>query len=81
MRIEMGGTRKACREEVQRSPVRTSWAWPRSLPLSVRTYRIWIDANHPPTELRICQQPQLPREAHTVAWMSEAGCTKQAQQT
>ena len=64
--------------EVPRSPVRRSWSWPKDLPLKAGTYRIRIDADRRPTELRIHQRPQLPSDAHDAAWMSEVGCTKQA---
>lgn len=64
--------------EVHRSPARPNWRWPKDLPLRAGLYRIQMDADPRPTELRLHERPQLPSAAHEAAWMSGVGCTKQA---
>jgi hypothetical protein len=65
---------------VEVSSVRDTWPWPKDLPIRPGTYHIGTDLDRSPIELRIHQQPKLPSRAHIIAWMTETGCTEQAQE-
>lgn len=64
--------------EAPAAPEHFGWRWPRELDLQPGAYLISGRSAVLPVELRVHRQPELPSRAHTVAWMTEQGCTAQA---
>jgi hypothetical protein len=64
--------------EAPAAPQHFGWSWPRALELQPGAYLISGKSAVLPAELHVHRQPDLPSRAHTVAWMTEQGCTAQA---
>jgi hypothetical protein len=64
--------------EAPAAPEHFGWTWPRNLDLQPGEYLISGRSAALPAELRVHRQPALPSRVHTVAWMTEQGCTGQA---
>lgn len=57
-----------------------SWRWPADLIRQSGAYTVRAGDGGMPTSLEVHLQPDLPTRAHEIAWMSETGCVRQAQE-
>lgn len=56
-----------------------SWRWPGDFIQTSGTYTV-TTGDGQASKLQIHLQPEVPGEAHAIAWMSEQGCLRQAQE-